>query len=199
MPWNDAVLEHPGLAPTEKLVYHLLQDLGADSPPVRARIARMLGLTERHMRRVGVKLAGISHVDIPQPEQSSVGYPHAVPANVDNQHISRADVDNPRTCTSAPDTQVRPRTPVSAPLTPVRTLWSSSSEEDVRTKPLREPPTPGGCTGERPRPGIPDPVEAPVGPDRPGLRLVPGLVVWSPAPGVRRGTALVRAAAVRAG
>lgn len=46
MHWNDTLLEHPGLTPTEKLVYHLLRDLGADSPQARARIARMLGLTD---------------------------------------------------------------------------------------------------------------------------------------------------------
>ena len=106
MPWNDAILQHPDLTPTEKLLYHLLRDLGPDSPQVRARIACMLGLTERHMRRVGVKLAGIGDVDSPEPEQSSLGNPHPVPGNVDNQHIGRAHVDNPRTCT-----RMNPKTP----------------------------------------------------------------------------------------
>ena len=145
MHWNEAVLHHPGLTPTEKLVYHLLREMGSDSPAGRARIACMLGLTERHARRMSAKLAGFGNVDIPQPEQSSLGNPHPVPANVDNQHLAHATVDNPRTCMSAPDTQVRPRTPMSAPLTPVRTLWSSSSEEDVRTTPLSTLPTPQGA------------------------------------------------------
>ena len=54
--WNDTVLEHPELKPTDKLVYHLLVRFGSDDLSVRRQIAELLQRSERHIRRVCARL-----------------------------------------------------------------------------------------------------------------------------------------------
>ena len=133
MTWNDTVLAHPHLSPTDKLVFHLLERLGGDTPAVRRQLTIMLGLSDRQLRRISAKLQ------------------HCTPG--DNSSAPEGSVDNLRTCTSAAVMNVRDRTPASAPPTRMRTSLSSSSEEEEKTStPLFLSPTPGGAGGAEPTP-----------------------------------------------
>lgn len=127
MAWNDTVLHHPQLSSTDKLVYHLLDRLGDDSPQSRHQLSTLLGLGQRQLRRSRERLQ--SHGFL---ARSSMTAP-AAPADIDDR---RADI-------SDRETVIHDRS-FNAP---TRTLWSSSSEEDVLEKPQYSPP-PGGAGGE---------------------------------------------------
>ena len=130
--WNDTIIAHPNLSPTDKLVFHLLERLGGDSPQARRQIAALLRLSPRQVRRICAKL----------PLCSSVDNSPAPPANVDNW----------RTCTSAADIHVRPRTSRSAPPTHTRTSSTSSDEEVYKKDSPVLPTPPGGAGGAEPDP-----------------------------------------------
>ena len=55
MNWNYAILNNDELSATDKFVYHLLADLG-DGAETRRQIAEMAGISDRHFRRIAVKL-----------------------------------------------------------------------------------------------------------------------------------------------
>ncbi|MBI2505029.1 MAG: hypothetical protein HYW07_17560 [Candidatus Latescibacteria bacterium] len=134
MTWNDTVLAHPHLSPTDKLVFHLLGRLGGDTPAVRQQLTALLRLSDRQLRRISARLQQCEAVD--------------------NSPAPAASVDNSRTLMSAADIDVRSAdTNVRSLNAPTRTLWSSSSEEDVQEKnQYPSPPPPGGAGGEE----IPD-------------------------------------------
>ncbi|MCC7260970.1 MAG: hypothetical protein IT369_00475 [Candidatus Latescibacteria bacterium] len=130
MTWNDTVLAHPHLSPTDKLVFHLLGRLGGDSPAVRRQLTSTLRLSDRQLRRISARLQQCGDVD----------HSPAPVASVDNSRtlMSAADIDD-----RSADTSVRSFN------APTRTLWSSSSEEDVQEKnQYPSPPPPGGARGE---------------------------------------------------
>ena len=144
--WNDTVLEHPELKPTDKLVYHLLETFGRDDVSVRRQIAALLQRSERHIRRVCARLRqhGFT-VDDLVPEESVdnsavMDADNSVPAeNVDNfastdTHVrnnghprpKRTPMSEARTPMSETDTHVRgnghpypERTPTSEMRTPM--------------------------------------------------------------------------------
>ena len=55
MNWNQDILNNDELSATDKFVYHLLADLG-DGAETRRQIAEMAGISDRHFRRIAVKL-----------------------------------------------------------------------------------------------------------------------------------------------
>ena len=149
MTWNDIILDHPQLSPTDKLVFHLLIHLGGDSPRTRRQLRRWLGLSDRHLRRIrdqlhafGFRLpapsAPLQNAQVPAPEgeDAQVQTGRTCPVEADIQ------VQTGRTC-PLPDVHVRSAN------APTRTLWSSSSEEDVLVKASTPPPPSlGGAGGE---------------------------------------------------
>lgn len=124
MTWNDTVLDHPQLSPTDKLIFHLLARAGDHSPALRRHIARLLRQTKRNIDKSLSRLAAFGFSPF---ENSSSQAPHS--ENYSSQ--TRTPV-----LKNTPPPDPRPRT-----------LWSSSSEEDVQEKPQYSPP-PGGAGGD---------------------------------------------------
>ena len=55
MNWNQDILNNDELSATDKFVYHLLADLG-DGAETRRQVAEIAGISDRHFRRIAVKL-----------------------------------------------------------------------------------------------------------------------------------------------
>ena len=136
MTWNDTVIAHPHLSSTDKLVYHLLQRLGGDTPRSRDQLRILLDLGQRQLRRSRERLQRHGFLS---PERSSV----TAPADI---YDRTADI---------PDRQAdKYDRSFNAP---TRTLWSSSSEEDVLVKTSTpSSPSPGGTGGEEEEEEVPE-------------------------------------------
>ena len=114
MTWNETVLSSPQLSSTDKLVYHLLDRLGDDSPQSRHQLSTLLGLGQRQLRRSRERLQ--SHGFL---ARSSVTAPVA-PAVI---HDRTADISDRETVIHDRSSNAYARTP------------STSSSEEVTTLP----------------------------------------------------------------
>ena len=154
MTWNDSIIAHPHLSPTDKLVFHLLGRLGGDTPAARRQLTALLRLSDRQLRRISARLQQCGAVD--------------------NSPAPEASVDNSRTLMSAADLDDRPAdTSVRSANALTRTLWSSSSEEDKSSTALPVPTPPGGAGGAELDSGFLSQVKKLWGQIEPGCREYP--------------------------
>ena len=136
MTWNDTVIAHPHLSSTDKLVYHLLQRLGGDTPRSRDQLRILLDLGQRQLRRSRERLQRHGFLS---PARSSMTTPADIYDRTADKYDRTADKYD-----RSPDIYDRSFD------APTRTLWSSSSEEDVlvKTSTPSSSPSPGGTGGE---------------------------------------------------
>jgi len=116
--WNDTVIAHPHLSPTDKLIFHLLARAGSQAAAQRRQVAQLLRQTKRNIDKSLCRLATCGF-DPTDPAENYSAQP-------------RTTVPNEENYSSQTRTTVLKNTPSFN--APTRTLWSSSSEEDVQEK-----------------------------------------------------------------